>query len=49
VFALRPEPAAALAALRIVVPAVLLFAPGFHHGALVAAYPASTHLAAASR
>jgi hypothetical protein len=38
VFALRPEPAAALAALRIVVPAVLLFAPGFHHGVLVAAW-----------
>jgi hypothetical protein len=34
--ALRPEPAAALAALRIVVPALLLLAPGFRHGVSVA-------------
>ena len=36
--ALRPEPAAALAALRIVVPALLLLAPGFQHGVVVAAW-----------
>jgi hypothetical protein len=36
--ALRPEPAAALAALRIVVPALLLLLPGFRQGVSVAAW-----------
>jgi hypothetical protein len=36
--ALRPEPAAALAALRIVVPPLLLVAPGFWHGVAVAGW-----------
>jgi hypothetical protein len=38
VIALRPEPAILLAALRIVVPALLLLAPGFRQGVHVAAW-----------
>ena len=35
---LRAEPAAALALLRVVVPAMLLVAPGYREGARVAAW-----------
>jgi hypothetical protein len=36
--ALRPEPALSLAALRVVVPLLLLVAPGFREGVRVAAW-----------
>ena len=44
-FTLRPEPALALALLRIVVPLLMLLAPGFREGARVAARSPATWVA----